>query len=235
MTSGPPTSDWRDQLTALVLERRGGVPDRPLVIGLAGGVASGKSTLAALISEHLREAGLSVRVVATDGFLLSNARLERQGLMERKGFPETYDMARLGRFLDRVAAGARRLSVPTYSHAEYDVGPVERFSRPDVVILEGLIALRPEIRPLDMALYVDATEAQQYGWYLERFLRLLRWKSPRLAAILKDSGGTPESLARDVWDRINGPNLRDHVAPTRGRAEWILRKADDHTVTLVSP
>lgn len=233
MTAAPP--DWRDDLTARVLQRRREVHDRPFAIGLAGGVASGKSTLAALISEHLREAGLSVRVVATDGFLFSNARLNRLGLMERKGFPDSYDMARLGRFLDRVASGARRLSVPTYSHAEYDVGPSERFSRPDVLVLEGLIALRPEIRPLDLALYVDATEEQQYGWYLDRFLRLLRWKSPRLAAILKESGGTPEGLARDVWDRINGPNLRDYVLPTRSRAELILRKADDHTVTLVSP
>lgn len=227
-------SGWLDRLAAEVARRRPAVEDRPFLIALAGGVASGKSFLADQLAGRLRgeDEEPAVEVVATDGFLFPNAVLAERGLMDRKGFPETYDWDALSGFLEEVAAGRRRLTVPTYSHRTYDRSWTRVLDRPDVLILEGLIALDRRIGPVDLGLYIEAADADLIGWYVERFMALERWKAPRLAERLAAVGGDPEALARDIWNRINAPNLRDHIVPTRDRADLILVKARDHAVSL---
>lgn len=223
---------WLDRIADEVAARRPEIIGRPLVIALAGGVASGKSTIADFVAERLRSDGLSVEIVAADGFLLPNAVLAERGLMDRKGFPDSYDWPRLEAFLATVASGRPRLDSPTYSHAAYDVGPDRAFDRPGALIFEGLIALQPAVAPIDLGLYVDAAEDDLIAWYVARFMALERWKVPRLADRLAAVGGDPVALARDIWDRINGPNLRDHIEPTRALADLILTKARDHSVRL---
>lgn len=225
-------SAWLDRLAAEVEARRASIAGRAVVVGLSGGVASGKSTVARRLADRLADDGRTVEIVATDGFLLPNATLAARGLMDRKGFPDSYDWEALVRLLASVASGAPRLVVPTYSHETYDVGPARGLDRPDVLILEGLIALDARIAPLDLAVYLDADEDDQITWYVARFMALERHKAPRLAERLAAVGGEPETLARDIWDRINGPVLRDHVAPTRARADLVLAKARDHSVRL---
>lgn len=223
---------WVDRIVAEIETRRARVSGRAFVVGLAGGVASGKSRIADELASALRGRSLSVEVVGTDGFLLPNAELTARGLMDRKGFPETYDWPGLAELMQAVARGEPRITVPTYSHETYDVDGTEEFGRPDVLILEGLVALDPRVGPIDLGLYVEAIEADLIRWYVARFMDLKRWKAPRLAERLAAVGGDPEALARDIWDHINAPNLRDHIAPTRARADFVLAKGPDHEISL---
>lgn len=224
--------DWIASILETAEARRPHVSGRALVIGIGGAVAAGKSRIAEELAEALRARGLTVEIVGGDGFLLPNAVLAERGLMERKGFPESYDADALARFFGAVGRGDPRLEAPTYSHPTYDVEGVRTFPRPDVLIFEGLFALSDAVEPLDLGLYVEAAEEDLVRWYVARFLALGRQHAPRLADRLRAVGGDSEALARDIWDRINGPNLRDHIAATKARADFVLRKAGDHRISL---
>lgn len=224
----------------------------PFVIGVAGSVAVGKSTTARLLKELLsRSPGRPrVELITTDGFLYPNAELERRGILDRKGFPESYDRRALQRFVVDVKSGMPEVTAPVYSHMVYDVtDEVEVVHRPDILIVEGLNVLQPaRVRSngttglalsdfFDFSVYVDAAEQDIRSWYLERFqaLRKTAFSDPRSFfkryATMSDEEAT--AFAHKVWDEINGPNLRLNVAPTRPRATVILRKGADHDVECV--
>ncbi len=224
-------------------------PPTPFVIGVAGSVAVGKSTIARLLRELLARWDDTPRVelVTTDGFLLPNAELERRGLMERKGFPESYDRRALLRFVSRVKSGVAEVRAPVYSHLVYDIVPDAEIvvRRPDILIVEGLNVLQPPspgarlaVSDLfDFTVYVDARTVDIENWYVERFLRLQRgaFSDPRsyfhrFASLSEDDA---VARARSIWQQINGPNLEQNIAPTRARASLVLRKASDHTVSNV--
>ncbi|RQP08567.1 MAG: type I pantothenate kinase [Microbacteriaceae bacterium] len=227
----------------------GDEPPTPFVIGVAGSVAVGKSTTARLLRELLARWDDTPRVelVTTDGFLLPNAELERRGLMERKGFPESYDRRALLRFVSRVKSGVEEVRAPVYSHLVYDIVPDAEIvvRRPDILIVEGLNVLQPP-QPgarlavsdlFDFTIYVDARTVDIENWYVERFLRLQRgaFADPRsyfhrFASLSEEDA---VARARSIWDQINGPNLEQNIAPTRARASLVLRKASDHTVSNV--
>lgn len=221
----------------------------PFVIGVAGSVAVGKSTIARLLRELLTrwEGTPRVELVTTDGFLFPNAELERRGLMERKGFPESYDRRALLRFLSQVKSGAPNVPAPFYSHLHYDIVPTAGIvvNRPDVLIVEGLNVLQPPgpgrtlaVSDLfDFTVYVDARTSDIARWYEERFLRLQRgaFLNPqsyfhRFAALSEEEA---RDRARDIWTRINEPNLVQNILPTRPRASLVLRKGADHAVASV--
>lgn len=224
----------------------------PYVIGVAGSVAVGKSTTARLLRELLARwpATPRVELVTTDGFLLPNAELERRGLMDRKGFPESYDRRALLRFLAAVKAGQPEVRAPVYSHLTYDILRDREVvvRRPDVLIVEGLNVLQPA-RPaaggsnlavsdfFDFSIYVDARTADVRQWYVDRFLSLRRtaFADPasyfhRYASLSDDDA---VARARSIWDAINAPNLEQNILPTRGRATLVLRKGADHSVERV--
>ncbi|MCH8628099.1 type I pantothenate kinase [Arsenicicoccus piscis] len=225
----------------------------PFIIGVAGSVAVGKSTTARLLRELLRRWPSTPRVelVTTDGFLHPNAELEKRGLMGRKGFPESYDRRALLRFVQEVKAGAPEVRAPVYSHLVYDIVPDEYVTvrSPDVLIVEGLNVLQaPEVRKdgrlglavsdfFDFSVYVDAREDFVKKWYVDRFLvlRQTAFADPssffHRFASLSDADAVRQAL--DVWDAINGPNLRDNVLPTRGRATCVLTKGEDHEVRRI--
>ena len=223
-------------------------PKLPYVIGIAGSVAVGKSTLArilqALLSrwpEHPR-----VELVTTDGFLFPNSELEARGIMDRKGFPESYDTRRLLDFLRAVKSGEPEVNVPVYSHIIYDVLPdrYEIVHQPDILILEGLNVLQVDSRAnefvsdyFDFSIYLDAQEVLVESWFVERFHALRRtvFQDPesffRHFADLTEQQA--EALAHQIWETINGRNLRENIAPTKGRASLVIEKGDDHRVTDV--
>ena len=221
----------------------------PFVVAVAGSVAVGKSTIARLLRELMsRWPGTPrVELVTTDGFLYPNAELARRGLMERKGFPESYDRRALVRFLTEVKSGAPEARAPFYSHMKYDIVPDARITvrRPDVVIVEGLNVLQPSPSPGDMAvselfdfsIYVDADTDHIASWYVDRFLALRRgaFANPNsffnVFSHLSDDEAVQTAMG--YWNDINLPNLRENVLPTKHQARLILEKGATHTVERV--
>lgn len=226
----------------------------PYIIGIAGSVAVGKSTTARVLKALLARWPNTpkVELVTTDGFLLPNAELTRLGLMERKGFPDSYDTGALLRFLGRVKAGEARVPAPVYSHLSYDVMPGESVvvDRPDILILEGLNVLQTGRAPrdgsgipfvsdfFDFSIYLDAHEDDLNRWYINRFmtLRQTAFRDPR--SFFRKYADLAETdalvVAEQLWSRINLPNLRDNILPTRQRASLILRKSASHRIEDVA-
>jgi len=221
----------------------------PFVVGVAGSVAVGKSTIARLLRELMsRWPGTPrVELVTTDGFLYPNAELERRGLMDRKGFPESYDRRALISFLTEVKSGAAEVRAPFYSHMRYDIVPDAHVvvRSPDVVIVEGLNVLQPPPAPNDVAvsdlfdfsIYVDAAPEHIERWYIDRFLALRKgaFANPssyfNVFAHLTDDEAVTTALG--YWNEINMPNLLENVMPTKHRATLVLRKGADHAVESV--
>jgi type I pantothenate kinase len=208
----------------------------PALLGIAGGVGVGKSTTAALVREHLVAVSVPVEVVCTDAFLLPNAELEGRGISMRKGFPESYDAAAFDACLDALEAG-RSATIPVYSHATYDRSPdeVQVIRAADVVIVEGVNALQPPaVDHLDLSVYIDADEADMRLWFLDRFLAFCEAATADETSFYRRFAGmTPEEqreIAEWTWREINAVNLRDHIAPSRRRATWVLSKRRDHTI-----
>lgn len=221
----------------------------PFVVGVAGSVAVGKSTVARLLRELMsRWPGTPrVELVTTDGFLYPNAELERRGLMSRKGFPESYDRRALIEFLTEVKSGAPEVHAPFYSHMRYDIVPDAQITvrRPDVVIVEGLNVLAPPPAPhevavsdmFDFSIYVDADAEHISQWYVDRFMALKAgaFNNPssyfNTFADLDDDEAV--EMARGFWNDINLPNLVENVLPTKHRATLILHKGASHAVERV--
>lgn len=226
----------------------------PFVIGVAGSVAVGKSTTARILQELLLHWPDTPRVslITTDGFLYPNAVLQERGLLERKGFPESYDRRALMRFVASVKSGMDVVTAPVYSHLTYDIVPDEvvEVRRPDVLIVEGLNVLQPPaIRPdgsrtgaisdyFDFSVYVDAEVELIRTWYVERFLRLRQTAFADPQSYFHRYATLTDAEARDtaagIWGRINEPNLVENVEPTRDRATLVLTKGEDHKVSRIS-
>ena len=222
----------------------------PFIIGIAGSVAVGKSTTARLLRELLSR-DRRVELVTTDGFLYPNAVLEKKGIMDRKGFPESYDQARLLRFVTDVKSGIAEVASPVYSHITYDIVPDQWITvrHPDVLIVEGLNVLQPSRRrssgPMgaavsdyfDFSVYVDAPERAIKQWFLDRFrqLRTTAFTDPR--SYFRQFAHIPDdealAMASDIWDTTNGPNLRRNIAPTRDRARVVIGKGANHDVEWI--
>ncbi len=227
----------------------------PFIVGIAGSVAVGKSTTARVLRALLARWPDHPRVdlVTTDGFLYPNAELERRGLMERKGFPESFDTAKLLNFLAEIKAGGARAEAPVYSHFHYDIRPGHStvIERPDILIVEGLNVLQPacvqsrdgDAIPFvsdffDFSIYIDADESVLEQWYLTRFMKLrsTAFRDPaayfhRYADLTKNEAIT---RALEIWRTINLPNLMENILPTRQRARLILRKGPSHQIESVA-
>ena len=226
----------------------------PFIIGMAGSVAVGKSTTGRVLEALLARWPNHPRVdlIGTDGFLLPNATLEKRGLMERKGFPESYDQASLLDFLADVKAGERNVVAPVYSHFHYDVipGETKTVDRPDILIVDGLNVLQPAKLPkdgeaipfvsdyFDFSIYIDADAALAGQWYVERFMRLRKTAFQDPAAYFHRYSKLSEEEARKtaegIWESINLKNLHNNILPTRQRADLILHKTKDHAVDHVA-
>lgn len=220
----------------------------PYIIGIAGSVAVGKSTIARLLSILLNKLlpDKRVELMTTDGFLFPNAELERQGIMDRKGFPESYDMEKLLQFMNDVKAGKSVVKAPTYSHQIYDVMPDKPLiiDHPDILIVEGINTLQlPSNQRIyvsdyfDTSIYVDADPTLIEQWYLQRFGMLLKtaFTDPANYYYPYSQGDRNEAfkMARDVWQKVDLPNLQEFILPTRTRANVILHKTDDHAVDRI--
>ena len=230
-------------------------PDQrvPFIIGVAGSVAVGKSTTARILQALLQRWPSSPKVdlVTTDGFLHPNRILAERGIMERKGFPESYDRARFVQFLSDIKSGKANVHAPVYSHLVYDVVPGSEITidRPDILIVEGLNILQPGELPkdgkpilfasdfIDFSVYIDADNDDLEAWFMERFFRLREtaFKDPtsffrRFAEMSETEAG---EFGRMVWRTINLPNLVENVLPTRGRADLVLKKGKSHLIETV--
>jgi type I pantothenate kinase len=220
----------------------------PYVIGVAGSVAVGKSTFARILQALLARwpDHPQVGLITTDGFLYPNRVLEDRGLMNRKGFPESYDTRRLLEFLRSVKSGAPEVTAPIYSHVVYDIveGPSVVVKQPDILILEGLNVLQVGSESnefvsdyFDFSIYLDADENDIETWYVDRFLMLCKTVFQDENSFFRHyahlSHDEAVETARFIWREINGKNLRENIAPTKARASLVLRKGSDHRVTEV--
>jgi type I pantothenate kinase len=239
-------------VTSRFLGRRDGRV--PYILGIAGSVAVGKSTTARVLRALLGRWADHPRVdlITTDGFLYPKAELERRGLMERKGFPESFDTARLLNFLHDVKSGKEKVEAPVYSHFHYDIIPGQSIvvDRPDILIVEGLNVLQPARLPKDgmaipfvsdffnFSIYLDADTKVIEDWFVRRFLRLRELQAGDPAAYYHRYGGLSVDEARaealQIWRSINEKNLYENILPTRQRARLILRKGPDHRIETVS-
>ena len=223
-------------------------PKVPYIIGVAGSVAVGKSTFARILKALLARWPDHPRVglITTDGFLYPNRVLQKRNIMDRKGFPESYDTKRLLEFLRDVKSGAPEVRAPTYSHVVYDIveGETAVIEQPDILIVEGLNVLQVGSESnefvsdyFDFSIYIDADEADIESWYVDRFLALR-------ATVFQDPNSFFQhyahldhdqavQTAKHIWSEINGRNLRENISPTRDRASLVLRKGSDHRVTDV--
>jgi type I pantothenate kinase len=226
----------------------------PYIIGIAGSVAVGKSTTARVLQALLTRWPNTpkVQLITTDGFLHPNAELIRNGIMDRKGFPESYDGTALIRFLSAVKAGQHVVAAPVYSHLTYDIVPGEAMvvDRPDILIVEGINVLAPSRLPrdgkeipfisdfFDFSIFLDAEDALLEHWYITRFTKLrdTAFRDPRSYfrqyADLGDEEA--EATARSIWMRINLVNLHENILPTRPRADLLLTKGPDHRIEEVA-
>jgi type I pantothenate kinase len=212
-------------------------PRSTAVVAVAGPVAVGKSTLAADVADALRAEGATAEVVSTDGFLYSSAELSVRGLVARKGFPESYDVDALRRFLAAVRDAvdrAHEVTVPVYSHETYDIVPGERRPIPpsDVLVLEGLNALYATTGLVDLGVYVDAPLPVIEDWYVVRFLRLCDAAGPGsfYSQFVGMDRSALEHAALDVYRSINLPNLVEFIGPSRSLADVVVEKRPDHAV-----
>ena len=221
----------------------------PFIIGVAGSVAVGKSTVARLLKEMLSRWPSTPRVelITTDGFLHPNAELERRNLMHRKGFPESYDRLALLKFVADIKSGVERVSAPVYSHLSYDIVPGAEVivESPDVVIVEGLNVLQPPVMGQEVALsdyfdfkiYVDADVANVTKWFLGRFEQLREGAFTNPKSYFHKYAEMPfeDALERaiEIWNTINLPNLIENIQPTRSRATLVLQKGSEHAVQSV--
>ncbi len=231
-----------------------GAVKTPFIIGMAGSVAVGKSTTARVLKELMGRWPSSPKVdlITTDGFLLPNDVLRRENLMERKGFPESYDAGAILRFLAAIKSGQPDVRAPVYSHLTYDVVPggSVTIDRPDILIFEGLNVLQPRELPkdgkfvpfvsdfFDFSIYIDADEERIHEWYIARFMRLREtaFRDPesffhRYSQLSEDAA---RAVAEGLWHNINLKNLRENILPTRPRADLILRKGENHRVEEVA-
>ena len=226
----------------------------PYIIGVAGSVAVGKSTTARVLQALLARWSPRPKVdlVTTDGFIFPNAVLEREGLMQKKGFPESYDLQLLLSFLSDIKSGRSQVRAPVYSHLSYDIVPNQwiEVDRPDILIVEGVNVLQTGPLPrdgkavpvvsdfFDFSVYIDAGEAVLREWYVKRFLALrdTAFHDPRSYfhryALLSDDEAIATATA--IWERTNLANLEDNILPTRPRAALILKKGADHVVEAVA-
>lgn len=223
----------------------------PFIIGLAGSVAAGKSTLARLLQhalaawpEHER-----VALITSDGFLHPNRILEERNLLDRKGFPESFDQERLVDFLLRLKSGEPEVGAPIYSHIHYDVGEeVLTLATPDIVIIEGINMLQQQVSLAGEA-HLSASDFIDYSIYLHADETIIQeWFTARFLALIAAARDTPQSfynrfvplsdserreVIEFVWRNINGKNLKEHILPTRGRADMILHKQADHQIAYL--
>lgn len=230
-----PMRDLHAELTARVAARAASHPTEPVLIGIAGGVAVGKSTLARALAEGLQATGRPVEIVATDGFLKPNAVLEAAGLGMKKGFPETYDWDAFHGFLARLAAGQAATS-PVYSHVTYDILTDEVRSVParGVVIVEGINVLQtPEARAcFGLSLYVDADPSHAKTWYLARLHGIIAADPESFFARL--DAQQRDAMFEAAWTHLNLVNLHQHIAPTAAFADVVARKGEDHALVELS-
>jgi len=226
----------------------------PFIIGIAGSVAVGKSTTARILKQLLSRWPSSPKVdlVTTDGFLQPNAWLQKETMMDRKGFPESYNMPALLKFLSAIKAGQSHVPAPLYSHLTYDVLPdqFQMVDRPDILIFEGINVLQARDLPadgrivpmvsdfFDFSIYIDADEQQIHRWYVDRFMHLREtaFRKPesffhRYATISETSA---RAIAEGLWANINLKNLRKNILPTRPRADLILQKGENHLIEKVA-
>ena len=223
-------------------------PKVPYVIGIAGSVAVGKSTFARILQSLLTRWPDHPRVdlITTDGFLFPNTVLDDRGIMNRKGFPESYDTKSLLKFLRDLKSGTPEVTAPVYSHVVYDIVDGENISvcQPDILILEGLNVLQVGSESnefvsdyFDFSIYIDADEEHIEQWYIERFqtLRETVFRDPNSFfqnyAHLSDEEAV--ATARAIWREINGKNLVENIEPTKSRASLLVHKGVDHRVTDV--
>lgn len=223
-----------DDLVALIAGEAGRAATRPFVVGIAGGVGVGKTTLANALAEKLAALGTSALVLATDNFLYPNAELASRGLLMQKGFPDSYDVAALLATVATLRAGDAAV-VPIYDHQTYDIVDGRlRIEPTDVLLLEGVNVLQPPVLDaIDLPVYIDVDVAHARAWFFDRFSSLCERGEGFYASFAAMSPEERRAIAESAWSGINLVNLEEHIEPSREGARVVVRKDADHSIAEV--
>ncbi|XP_057443336.1 uridine kinase-like protein 5 [Lotus japonicus] len=193
-------------------------PKQPFFIGVAGGTASGKTTVCNMINNQLHDQRLVL--INQDSFYYSLSEEELHKVNEYNfDHPDAFDIALMLSIMEKLKHG-QEVTIPNYDISGHKRTEPERQVHPaDIIILEGILVLHdPRVRDiLNMKIFVDE----------DSDVRLAR----RIQRLSIERGRNIKNVL-DQYSRFVKPSFEDFVMPTKKYADIIIPGGGDNDVAV---